>query len=421
MTDFNKDDVVNWLRGLMLHGVKLGLNNIEELLDRVGNPQKSFKAVHVAGSDGKGTTCAAIASILRESGISVGLYTSPHITNFNERISVNGTNISDNELLVLAHEVMIVAEFMKEDGFQCTFFEVTTAMAFLYFQRKHVEYAVVEVGMGGRFDATNVITPEVSVITNISREHTQYLGNTLREIAFEKAGIIKHNVPVVTCNSGDALSVITEAASERQSDLIVADGPELLSFDGEGSRFRYCDEEFEIRVPGSYQCKNAAMAVEAVRMLPEAERIEPHIHDGLRNVVWHARMEKIDGLPLIIDVSHTTAGMKVLMHDVQQIYGKVTTVFGVLSDKDLCGMAKCVCQMSRKVIVAAPESDRAMDIHELVRGASVVCEDLESADSVEQAIDRAMEVRGDGMVLVTGSFRMAEAAYKWLRKTYAGY
>ena len=421
MTDFCKDDVVKWLQGLMLHGIKLGLNNITELLDRIGNPQRSFKTVHVAGSDGKGSTCASIASILRESGISTGLYTSPHITDFNERISVDGVDISDKDLLLLAHEIMIVAECMKDDGFECTFFEVTTAMAFLYFQRKKVTYAVVEVGMGGRFDATNVLRPEVSVITNISREHTQYLGNTLREIAFEKAGIIKNDTPVVTCNSGDALKVITQIASERHADITVTDEPELVSFDGKGSVFRYGGEEFETSIPGSYQCKNAVLAIEAVRLLPEAETIEPHIHDGLKNVVWHARMEKIDGLPLIIDVTHTTAGMKVLRDDIGRIYGKVTTVFGILSDKDLCGMSKCVCQMSDKVIVAAPESDRAMDIHEMVRGASLICEDLESSDSVEHAIERAMEVRGDGMVLVTGSFRMAEAAYKWLRKTSAGY
>ena len=421
MTDFCKNDVVDWLHGLMLHGIKLGLNNITELLSRIGDPQKSFKTIHVAGSDGKGSTCASIASILRESGISTGLYTSPHLLDFNERISVDGVNISDNDLLLLAHEIMIVSECMKDDGFECTFFEVTTAMAFLYFQRKGVRYAVVEVGMGGRFDATNVLRPEVSVITNISREHMQYLGNTLKEIAFEKAGIIKCNVPVVTCNGGDALSVITQTASARHADITITDEPELVSFDGNGSVFRYGGEEYEISIPGSYQCKNAAMAIEAVRLLPEAETVEPHIRDGLKKVVWHARMEKIDGMPLIIDVTHTTAGMKMLKNDIEHVYGKVTTVFGVLSDKDLCGMSKCVCQMSNKVIVAAPDTERAMEQSELVRGASLVCDDLESADSVEHAIDRAMEVRGDGMVLVTGSFRMAEAAYRWLRKTYAGY
>ena len=268
VTDFVKEDVVAWLRNLATHGVRLELKNITELLDRIGNPQLSFRTVHVAGSDGKGSTSAMIASALRESGYRTGLYTSPHIIDLNERINVDGENISDDELLILAHEVMIVVECMNMEGFDCTFFEAVTALAFLYFRKRGVDFAVIEVGMGGRFDATNVLAPDVTVITNISREHTKYLGNTIREIAFEKAGIIKPGTPCVTCNTGDALEVIFEVAAERGAPLVRIGEAEMVSMDEDGSFGTYMGTRYRIGIPGSYQISNAAMAIEALRPTP---------------------------------------------------------------------------------------------------------------------------------------------------------
>lgn len=419
VTDFVKEDVVAWLRNLATHGVRLELKNITELLDRIGNPQLSFRTVHVAGSDGKGSTSAMIASALRESGYRTGLYTSPHIIDLNERINVDGENISDDELLILAHEVMIVVECMNMEGFDCTFFEAVTALAFLYFRKRGVDFAVIEVGMGGRFDATNVLAPDVTVITNISREHTKYLGNTIREIAFEKAGIIKPGTPCVTCNTGDALEVISEVAAERGAPLVRIGEAEMVSMDEDGSFGTYMGTRYRIGIPGSYQISNAAMAIEALRRIPDADIPESAIAAGLEKVRWPARMEKVGGMPLIIDVTHTSAGMKVLKHDILALYGRVVTVFGILDDKDLCGMAASVSEMSDKVFVAAPATERALDPAELLRGTGIICDDVTPAASVEEAIDMAMAVRGDRMVLVTGSFRMAEAAVRWLRRTSA--
>lgn len=419
VTDFVKEDVVAWLRNLATHGVRLELKNITELLDRIGNPQLSFRTVHVAGSDGKGSTSAMIASALRESGYRTGLYTSPHIIDLNERINVDGENISDDELLVLAHEVMIVVECMNMEGFDCTFFEAVTALAFLYFRKRGVDFAVIEVGMGGRFDATNVLAPDVTVITNISKEHTKYLGSTIREIAFEKAGIIKPGIPCVTCNTGGALEVISEAAAERGAPLVRIGEAEMVSMDVEGSFGTYMGTRYRIGIPGSYQISNAAMAIEALRRIPDADIPESAIAAGLEKVRWPARMEKVGGMPLIIDVTHTSAGMKVLKHDILALYGRVVTVFGILDDKDLCGMAASVSEMSDKVFVAAPATERALDPAELLRGTGIICDDVTPAASVEEAIDMAMAARGDRMVLVTGSFRMAEAAVRWLRRTSA--
>ena len=419
VSDFVKEDVVDWLKGLASHGVKLELKNINELLDRVGNPQCSFRTVHVAGSDGKGSTSAMIASILQEAGVRTGLYTSPHISEINERLRVDGECVTDDDILLMAHEVMIVVECMKDEGFDCTFFETVTAMAFLYFQRMGVQTAVIEVGMGGRFDATNVLSPDVTVITNISKEHTKYLGNTIAEIAFEKAGIIKSDVPCVTCNDGEALKVIIDVASCHGAPLKRVDDTELVSMDTEGSVGRYDGREYRIGIPGSYQIVNAAMAIEAVRRIKGAEITEEHIARGLEKVRWPGRMQLFPEKDLIIDVTHTSAGMKVLRDDVLALYGKVVTVFGILDDKDLVGMASSVGDMSDLVFVAAPDTDRALDPAELRRATGIICDDVTPAATVEEAIDMAMAARGDRKVLVTGSFRMAEAAFKWLRRTSA--
>ena len=419
VSDFDKESVVDWLHNLTRLGIKLGLKNITELLARIGNPQDSFRTIHVAGSDGKGSTCAYIYSVLMEAGINVGLYSSPQIVDFNERISVNGNNITDDDFLLLAYEVMVVVESMKEEGYDCTFFESTTALAFLYFQRKGVEYAVIEVGMGGRYDATNVISPEVTVITNISREHTQFLGGTISEIASEKAGIIKSGVPVVTCNTGDALKEIARTAILMDSELVVVEDVSLRDMTQTGSVIEYRGKVYEVGIPGSYQATNAAMAIETLSRISLSKDVMPYIAQGLKNAHWPGRMEKIEGLPLIVDVTHTKSGMVALCEDVLRIYGKVTVVFGILSDKDLVGISECIAKMSSQVYVTEPDSDRAMVVSEVARVMGLRTEDVIVSPSVEDAIEAALKDMKGSAVLVTGSFRMAEGAMRWLKKRSA--
>ncbi|MBE6517154.1 MAG: bifunctional folylpolyglutamate synthase/dihydrofolate synthase [Thermoplasmata archaeon] len=419
VSDFDKESVVDWLHNLTRLGIKLGLKNITELLARIGNPQDSFRTIHVAGSDGKGSTCAYIYSVLMEAGINVGLYSSPQIVDFNERISVNGNNITDDDFLLLAYEVMVVVESMKEEGYDCTFFESTTALAFLYFQRKGVEYAVIEVGMGGRYDATNVISPEVTVITNISREHTQFLGGTISEIASEKAGIIKSGVPVVTCNTGDALKEIARTASLMDSELVVVEDVSLMDMTQTGSVIEYRGKVYEVGIPGSYQATNAAMAIETLSRISLSKDVMPYLAQGLKNAHWPGRMEKIEGLPLIVDVTHTKSGMVALCEDVLRIYGKVTVVFGILSDKDLVGISECIAKMSSQVYVTEPDSDRAMVVSEVARVMGLRTEDVIVSPSVEDAIEAALKDMKGSAVLVTGSFRMAEGAMRWLKKRSA--
>jgi len=416
----NKENTLQWLYGLSVHGIKLGLRNITELLRRLGDPQNSFRSVHVAGTDGKGSTCAMIDSVLRGSGIRTGLYTSPHLVDFNERIAVSGRHINDKELCALTDRIIPIVKGMEKEDMQCTFFEVTTAIAFLYFADMGVEYAVVEVGMGGRFDATNVIIPEVSVITNISLEHTMYLGDTIEKIAFEKAGIIKENVPVITMNRGSPLDVIREIASSKGSELIVVDDISVMSSEEDLVRMRYKSRDYVIGLPGDYQALNAAMAIEALGKISCSDKVKGHIGSGLKDVKWPGRMQKIDGMPIILDVSHTSAGSEVLVNNIQRIYGKVIVVFGVLNDKDIDSIARNLSKIASKMIITLPDTERATPLEYVNSIVSRYVDVAYQIDDVGKAIEKAMEIRGDEMILITGSLFMAGDSLKWLKKISAG-
>ena len=408
--------LTEWLFTLTKFGEKNGLENIRELLRRLGNPQDAFKIIHVAGSDGKGSTCALIESVLRSSGIRTGLFTSPHIVRPNERIKVGGKDISDEDFTRLALLVKGKIEEMRADGLRCTFFEAVTAMAFVRFREAGVEYAVVEVGMGGRFDATNVVSPEVSVITNISLEHTMYLGDTIEKIAFEKAGIIKPGVPAVTCNTGLALEVIRMAAEERGSPLTVVSGAECVSEDSSGSTVRYHGMEWRVGIPGGFQSVNSSLAYEALAHSGAWDRVRDHIAEGMSGAAWPARMQKVDGLPMVVDVTHTAAGMRSFAEDIQRVYGRVVTVFGLLDDKDLTHIAESVASMSDMVIVTHPDSDRALPCDRIADAMREHTSDVIILPCVGDAIEEALRIAGGRTVAVTGSFAMAESAFLWLGK-----
>ena len=419
MEQMIRSEAIDWLFNLSVHGIKLGLRNITELLRRLGDPQNEFRCIHIAGTDGKGSTSAMTESVLRESGLRTGLYTSPHILDFNERIRVNGESISDDDMVRLSNLIRKHIDDMRKEDMLCTFFEATTAIAFAYFAEKGVEYAVIEVGMGGSFDATNIIVPDVSIITNISMEHTEYLGNTIEEIAFQKAGIIKKGVPVVTCNSGPALRVIEEVASEAGSKVTVTDEVTITSQSDVSTDMRYRGEEYRIGMPGDYQAKNASLVLDALKELPCYDRIEPHVREGLSKVYWPCRMQRIGDL--IVDVSHTEAGTAVVSENIARIYGKVIMVIGVLSDKDIQGIARNMSRIASKVIITTPPSERAADTSKVCEAFSRHLRDVKLIPVLSDAMDVAMEARGDEKVLVTGSLYMAEGVMKWLKRTSVGF
>ena len=413
----SKEELLSWLYGLSMHGIKLGLRNIRELLRRIGNPEHSFRTVHVAGTDGKGSTCAMLASVLRESGIRTGLYTSPHILEFNERISVDGGCITDARLIDLVKRIRPIVEDMRTEGVQCTFFEVTTAIAFEYFKEERVEYAVIEVGMGGRFDATNVIMPDVTIITNISMEHTEYLGDTIEKIAYEKAGIIKKGIPVITNNTGAALDIIDEVASDVGSDVFVADEAEAVSMHERYTVMTYAGREYTVGIPGGYQAMNAEMVIEAVEHLPCRKRLIDHVSDGLEKVRWPCRMQRIDGMPIIVDSSHTGAGSRAMAESVFEIYGKVAAVFGVLGDKDIDSIAENLSMITDHIILTTPNSERAAPMDRVEAAVRRYIRDVTVCPDVNDAFERGLAERNGMYLLITGSFFMSEAALRWLGRT----
>ncbi len=415
----DNSQILDWLYGLNVHGIKLGLENTYELLSRLENPQNSFHSIHIAGTDGKGSVSSMLFSILNESGIRSALYTSPHLVNFNERMRTTDGMISDNDLLSLAERVRPIVEEMAEKGMYCTFFEVTTAMAFLYFSESKIEYAVIEVGMGGRFDSTNVLVPDVCVINNISLEHTEYLGSTIEKIAFEKAGILKQNVPAVSINSDIVVNVLQEVADEIGADFVSlnTDKIKILKNGPDGVLFEYEGKEYLTGIPGRRQARNAVLAIEAIKAAGLSERTTDYLDIGLKNTYWPCRLEKIPDVPIILDVTHTAAGSKVLMEDVSEIYGKVTLVFGVLNDKDLIHISENLSKIADNIVITSPDSDRA-EITETILSAfeklgfkPTICND------VGQAIDYALKIR-NGNILVTGSLYMAGDAMKWLKRTF---
>jgi len=402
-----------WMDGMGMNRMRFGLENITELLKRLGDPQNDFRSVHVAGSDGKGSTCAMIYSILLDAGVNAGMYTSPHLVRFNERISVNGNDISDSELDELMAVVRPIADQMISEGADCTFFEITTALAFLHFSRMKVEYAVLETGMGGRLDATNTVTPEVTAITNISLEHAEILGNTKEKIAFEKAGIIKNGIPVITPNSGTVLDVIKEAAGKRNAPIIAVDrsSVDVISFRNGYVTMRYCGKEYGIGIPGRHQAENAAVAIECVKRI--GTDVSGSIRSGLKDVRWRGRMEYFPDTDIVVDVSHTAAGAERLAEDISDVYGKAILILGMFDDKDSDKICCSLSKIASEVVITAPDSERAMLPERLAEMMRKYSDNVTIRKNIGEAID---SVKGKGLVLITGSLFMAGEAISYLKK-----
>lgn len=403
-------------------GIRPGLDSTIELLRRVGDPHAGMRFIHVAGTDGKGSVCAMVESILRASGLRVGAFTSPHILKVNESIRLEGEDIPDRDLEQVLGEIRPHVEALASEGVVCTRFEVLTVAALLYFRTVSAEIAVIEVGMGGRLDSTNVVTPEVAVINNIGMEHMDYLGRTIEAIALEKAGIMKPGVPCVTMNPDPVYRVLEAHAAEVGCPIrrVMDTDAEVMASWPECVDMVYGGELYTVYLPGRHQARNASLAIEAVSLLQDyEERISAHVHEGLESVSWPCRMQKLLAEPIIMDVTHTVNGAVCLGSDIAEIYGKVVLVLAMLCDKDVDGVSRMLAPVAERVFIAEPDSPRAMSAEDTARIVSshmrvdgVYC-------TVAEAMDAAMDARDDLNVLVTGSFRTAEDALKWLQSRYA--
>ena len=307
--------------------ISLELDRIKAVLNLLDNPQEKLKIIHVAGTNGKGSVCAMLNQILIEAGFKAGLYTSPHLIKYNERIKINGVDISDDDFLTLIEEITALAE---KNEIYLTEFEILTAVMYKYFSDKKVDYAVVEVGLGGRFDATNVINkPVLSIITSISPDHTERLGNTIEKIAFEKAGIIKKNCPVVFDKDNLGAEILTKIAKEKTADIINPERAEII-FDGK-NYVKYGDEKFGLGLFGKYQGKNSALTICTAKVLNINKKA---IKSGLKNTKWSARFEYIKEKNIIIDGCHNPDGAKNLRESLDFYFPDLKRIFVYTSLKN---------------------------------------------------------------------------------------
>jgi dihydrofolate synthase/folylpolyglutamate synthase len=417
----NIKPILDELFAMTFHaGIKPGLERITELCERLGDPHLRLNTIHVAGTNGKGSTCSILASILTEAGYNVGLYTSPHVRRFNERIRINGTVISDEDVARLAVPLM---EHAKSIG--GTFFEVTTAMAFQYFAEKRVDVAVIETGLGGRLDATNVCVPLVSIITAIDYDHMEYLGTTLAQIAGEKAGIIKVSVPaVIGPNGSDACDVFERRAEATASELIFAE--DVVSVDVDAF---YADLSMSVSVirgdsrqyyvselTGQHQAANIGTAIAALTVLERSFAIDDEdVRRGLRSIRRNsgilARTQIVSGEPTtIVDVSHNAAGLHALVRTLMdsRIAGPLHVVFGAMADKDVESMLTEILPLNATLHLCAPHIARSMPVDELAVVAKHVGHErvIEYA-SVAEAVQGA---RSLGTSIICGSFHVADEA-----------
>jgi len=407
---------VNYLYGLQKYGIKFGLSKTTNLLEAFGNPHKGQRYIHIAGTNGKGSVAAFIASILKETGLKVGLYSSPHLIRFTERFKINGEEISQNKAMELIEELRTA--FSPEEP--PTFFEATTAMALVYFARENTDLSIMEVGMGGRLDATNVITPLVSAITNISMEHQDFLGNRLLDIAKEKAGIIKKGVDVVTA--------ATQSSVIKTLEAIAGDRGSLLWRVGKDIRYRTTSSGFHYRglglrmrglrlgLTGMLQARNAALALGIIEKLGE-EGITvsaADIREGLQNTAWPGRMQVVETNPtILLDGAHNPAALRALARSIQAgfRYRKLVLVIGVMEDKAIGEMMRAIVPLADYLICTRPVYSRAADPEILMAKAACFGRPGEIVSFLTDALTRAKEMADPrDLIVVCGSlFTVGEA------------
>jgi dihydrofolate synthase/folylpolyglutamate synthase len=409
-----------FLFGLEKFGVKMGLQNIRSLMEYAGNPHDRLKAVHVAGTNGKGSTCAMIASILSSMGYKVGLYTSPHIVSFTERIRINGEPISEKDVCSLT-------DFFRPEitRLRATFFEATTAIAFKYFVDQNVDYAVIETGLGGRLDATNIINPLVSVITGIGLDHTEILGDTLEKIAFEKAGIIKSGKPVVVNVKSESLKeVFRTVARERNSEIFfVNENSECsnvaVKFEGltiDAKVFGVDYPGLKVGLTGLHQIQNSLTTLSALHIL-NMSRVKVNreaIYEGFSQIAQKSgirgRLEIVSRKPLIIvDVAHNPEGIESIIKSLDRLRsGKGVLLFAVMRDKDAFTMLNSLREMFETIILTSLHNHRAMGTEELKNLSENVKLNAQVFSSPLEALRAAIsECDGDRFLLITGSHYLA--------------
>jgi len=405
------DNALSYLYDLQKYGIKFGLSSTSNLLARLGNPHKQLKAIHIAGTNGKGSTAAMLSAILAQTGMQVGLYTSPHLVRFNERFRINEQEVDNLGIMNVFLRVREVVDEREPP----TFFEMTTAMALSLFAERRLDWVILEVGMGGRLDATNVIQPQITIINNVAFDHQEFLGFTLGRIAREKAGIIKKGVPLITAvRQPVALAVIKErclalaAPCYRvgQQIKVRARGKQCFSYRGLQWRL----ENLQLPLAGRHQLLNAATALGALEVLEQLGRLHltsAHVQEGLRKTHWPGRLEWFNERPpVLLDGAHNNAGIVSLRKALQEEYTfkRLIIVLGIMADKDLRGMLHKLAPLADHIILTRPRYERAAEPESLREMAGEFSSRIELIRSVRQALTKAMTLAtSEDLVVVTGS------------------
>ena len=409
-------EVVEYLYSLQKYGIKFGLSKTSNILKAMGNPHKGRKYIHVAGTNGKGSVSAMLESILMKTGMKVGFYSSPHLVRFTERFRINREEISHAKTVELVKELKGVVDPSNPP----TFFEATTAMALSYFAGEDTDIAIMEVGMGGRLDATNVIRPLVSVITNISLEHQDFLGKRLVDIAGEKAGIIKRGVNLITGATQPSVINLFKETCETRGAALKRIGRDFR-YRSDRTAINYFGMKSDLKglrpgLPGRYQGKNVALAMAVVEELgAKGYRIlEKDIRDGLEDTIWPGRLQIISREPLIVvDGAHNPGAARELADSIVSgfSYNRLIAVVGIMADKDIDNIIRLISPVADYIICSRPDYYRAADPRRIMKEVSGLGKKGEAVNSLKSAINRAKAMASSGdLILITGSlFTVGEA------------
>lgn len=412
-------------------GSNYGLERTYKLLEHLGNPERDLKLIHIAGTNGKGSTTSMITEILMWEGYKVGMYTSPFIEEFEERIQINRNNIPKESLAILMDEIKVAVDKVIEAGYNHpTEFEIITVLMLLYFKKENIDFGVIEVGLGGTLDSTNVIKPIIQVITSISFDHTNLLGNTLEKIAREKAGIIKRGIPtVIYPQQEEVLKVIKNKCFEMDSELYIANNENLkfkniVNLDKPYQLLKY-NNEIDILLPllGEHQIINLSVAMQAIEVLNSKNIIDisiANIVKSIKNVSWKGRLEVLSNNPyVVIDGAHNIQGIKTLSRNIKKYfkYENLYLILGILADKDVEEMIKIITPMAKKVYSVTPNSIRGELAESLKDEVSKFNKNCKAFDKYEEAYLEALNDASEkDLILASGSLYMIGDMRKIIRK-----
>lgn len=406
----NYNEAIDYIHKIPKFRRPLGNANLKALLGALNNPQDKLSFIHIAGTNGKGSTAAITAEILKKSGYKTGLFTSPFLEVFNERIRINGENITNNDLAVYTSRVK---QAMEETKTYVSEFAFVTATAFLYFYEKKCGIVVLEVGMGGRLDATNVIRDSlVSVICKIGLDHTQYLGNSIEEIAAEKCGIIRKGGTVVSYPNGSMNNLISDYAKKMNAELILAD----TAYPAENG-FLYKGKKYPLSLKGSYQPQNAAVSLEIINaLLKKGINIpENAVTDALKSVQWAARFEFVSD-NVIIDGGHNIDGIQALKKSLLDLKRDIILVMAMMSDKDYNACIREIAPIAKTVIATEIQMPRCLSADTIKEIADSMNVHTIVNNNIDDALQTALSVAGDGIVCICGSLYLAGEARRIFHK-----